>query len=375
MGPVWRRWAVSLGLLAGLLTGCRDGGPGGGASSTTRPDGTPVTSSSTAPGPASGLVSTWFLDERDGWALSAEPCPRPDADEARCAVVSRTTDGGGSWTRAGRLDVRTDPAGGPEYVSRIAFADPRHGWVFYRELHATFNEGKRWQAVPLGNPVVALEPAGSQAYALVGSCGSGAGNCTAPMRLFEGTIATGRWRFVTLGFDLPVTDAGSIIVNRSNVYALVTSNALEQVFVARTAVGRWERRTPPCLRAIVVAIEGEDGLVAACRPAMPGSPVELQTTSDGGKTWAVVWEHTFPSPVTAIAVTDQAAVVALENGDVLRSIDNGMNFSTVLQAGAAPGVRFTDAEHGFVVAGAPADRRLFRTTDGGATWQPMRAPR
>ena len=91
-------------------------------------------------------------------------------------------------------------------------ADAAHGWVYDRSLFATFNGGKRWQRVDLGNPVLALDSLGSQAYALVGSCAVGAGNCTAPMRLFEGTIATGRWRFVTLGFDLPPTEAGGTCV-------------------------------------------------------------------------------------------------------------------------------------------------------------------
>jgi len=193
------------------------------------------------------------------------------------------------------------------------------------------------------------------------------------MRLFEGTIATGRWRFLTLGFDLPPTDVGSLVVSRSGVYAVIV-RGLDQTFLARTSSGRWERRALPCPRALVAPIEAQDGLVAACRPPAPTGPVELQTSSDGGKTWAVVWQHTFPSSVTSLAVAGSATVIGLENGDVIRSTDSGMTYGTVLQAGAAPTLRFADTERGTLLAGSPGERQLYRTTDGGAMWKAVPPP-
>ncbi|HYT40082.1 MAG TPA: hypothetical protein VEN99_11255, partial [Acidimicrobiia bacterium] len=151
-------------------------------------------------------------------------------------------------------------------------------------------------------------------------------------------------------------------------------HAGEQILLARTGAGRWERRTPPCPRALVAAIETQDGLVAACRPPGANGPTELQTSSDGGRTWAVVWQQSFPSPLASLAVTTDAAVVGLENGDVLRSADNGMHFSAVLETDGSPGIRFTDAQHGFVTTGPASGRRLFDTRDGGATWRPLRLP-
>jgi photosystem II stability/assembly factor-like uncharacterized protein len=218
-----------------------------------------------------------------------------------------------------------------------------------------------------------LESVGTSAYALVGSCGYGVGNCNAPMRLYEGTISTGRWRYLTLGFELPPTDVGSLVVSRSGIYAVIV-RGLEQTFLARTSSGRWERRTLPCPRALVATIQAQDGLVAACRPAASTGPVELQTSSDGGRTWAVVWQHTFPSPVSSLAVAGPATVIGLENGDVIRSVDNGMHFATVVQAGAAPAIRFADPERGTLLAGSPGERQLFRTSDGGATWRAVAPP-
>jgi photosystem II stability/assembly factor-like uncharacterized protein len=363
---------ASLALLGSLVAGCHDGSSKDAETPTSRTGGSAGTTS-TVPLAGGKFVGAWSAEDKDVWGLTAEPCPRPGADTARCAVVSHTTDGGGTWTRLPRLDVGVTGDGTVDYVDAVHFADSQHGWVYDRNLFATFNGGRRWQRVDIGNPVVALTSSGTTAWALVGSCGQGAGNCTAPMRLFEGTIATGRWRFLTLGFDLPATDVGNLLTTRTGVYAIVV-RGLDQTFLARTTSGRWEQRTLPCPRALVAAIEAQDGLVAACRPSAPAGPVELQTSSDGGRTWAVVWQHTFTSQVNSLAVAGQGTLVALENGDVVRSTDNGMTFAPVLEAGAAPTIRFSDADHGVVLAGSSSEAHLFRTSDGGTMWRAVSPP-
>lgn len=366
---------VAVMLLGGtVVAGCSDGGSGDAAPPTSRTGGSAESTSTTVPASPGRFVDAWAMTEKEFWALSAEPCPRPGDDAARCAVVSRTTDGGGTWNRLGRLDLGTAAGvGTTEFVSAVHVADARHAWAYNRSLFATFNGGARWRAVDLGNPVAAMASSGATAFALVGTCGFGAGNCTEPMRLAEGTISTGRWRYVDLGFELPYTDVGNLLVSGSSVYAVVV-RGLDQTFIARTGSGRWERRQLPCLRALVATIQAQEGLVAACRPASPPAPVELQTSSDGGRTWAVVWQQTFPSPISSLAVTGQATLVGLENGDVLRSEDNGMSFTTAVTAGVAPNMRFLDAERGTVLGGSPGERRLYRTTDGGVTWKAVSPP-
>jgi len=374
MGAVRRRPLVFLALLGALLTGCSHHSPARDATPTSRTGGSSGDTSSTTAPPASDVHGVSFGSDKDGWALAGEPCPNPGGDPAaRCAVVWKTTDGGDTWTRLGGLDVPAKGAAGTDVVDAVRFADAEHGWAYDRSLFATFNGGKRWQPVDLGNPVIDVEVAGSQAYALVGVCGAGAGNCTEPVRIAEGTIATGRWRFAGLGFDMPSTDRGSLIVNRSSVYAYV-SGPSAQLFLARTTAGRWERRTPPCVRPIVAPITAGDGLVAACLPAINGGPVELQTSSDGGRSWAVVWHYSFASGLTSLAVTGTAAVVGLESGDVLRTTDNGMHFSSVLRSGVNPQLQFVDADHGFLTVGPDGSRQLFSTDDGGAGWKPLRPP-
>ena len=363
---------ASLVFLGTVVAGCDSKPDDGAAPPTSRTGGSAGSTTSTLPAPGH-FVGAWSAGDKEIWGLTSQPCPRPDASTARCGVVSRSTDAGAAWTGLAQLDVGTTNDSGTDSVTAVHFADSQHGWVYNRDLFATFNGGRRWQPVDLGNPVVAVESSGTLAYALVGSCGPGVGNCNAPMRLFEGTIATGRWRFLTLGFDLPPTDVGTLVLSRSGLYAVVV-RGLDQTFLARTGSGRWERRTLPCPRALVAAIEAQDGLVAACRPPAPSGPVELQTSSDGGRTWAVVWQHTLPSAVTSLAVAGSATVIGLENGDVIRSVDNGMTFGTVVQAGAAPSLRFADADRGTLLAGSPGERQLYRTGDGGATWAAVPPP-
>ena len=364
---------ASLVLVGALLAGCDSDSSDDAAPPTSRTGGSEGATTSTAAGPRP--VRRRLGAGREGHlGPTSEPCPRPGSDKARCGVVSRTSENGAAWTRAGRLDVGTTNDGTTDSVTAVHFADAQHGWVYNRNLLATFNGGRRWQSGRSRQPGRGhgVRP-GRSAYALVGSCGYGVGNCSAPMRLYEGTISTGRWRFLSLGFELPPTDVGNLVVSRSGIYAVIV-RGLEQTFLARTGNGRWERRTLPCPRALVAPIQGDEGLVAACRPSAPTGPVELQTSSDGGRTWAVVWQHSFSSPVSSLAVTGSATVIGLENGDVIRSVDNGMNFAAVLQAGAAPSMRFVDAEHGTLLAGSPGERQLYRTSDGGATWQAVPPP-
>jgi photosystem II stability/assembly factor-like uncharacterized protein len=59
---------------------------------------------------------------------------------------------------------------------------------------------------------------------------------------------------------------------------------------------------------------------------------------------------------------------------VIRSTDGGMTFGAVLEAGAAPTLRFADTERGTLLAGSPGERQLYRTTDGGAMWKAVPPP-
>ncbi|HVW34562.1 MAG TPA: hypothetical protein VHL53_18670 [Acidimicrobiia bacterium] len=365
-----RRWVVTLGVLAGLLAGCHHGPPDRAAPSTTRPSGPTTSTSAPKPGAGAGVLDAWFSTEQNGWVVADAPCPHPPVGAAACPVVSKTTDGGGRWETLSPIDV-----GSLDEVSDVRFADPQHGWAFNRSLYATFNGGKRWQLVDLGSPVVALEVAGNAAYALVGNCTtSGSDGCSEPMRLAEGAVATGRWRYASLPVELPRTDRGSLVADRSGVYALVTATDGMEFFLARTSSGRWERRTPPCPGAMVGPIVGGDGLVAACPRAGSGQSIELQTSSDGGRSWAVVWQFDFPSPLVSLVVTGEASVATLDDGDVLRSTDNGRHFGAVLHAGDHPEVAFSDATHGIVTAGLPGHRAIFRTADTGETWTGVDTP-
>ena len=367
MGAVRRRPLLSVVLFCALLAGCDHHSSNRSAPPTSRTGGSTATTATPTP-PPSNLHDASFNSAQDGWGLTDEPCPAPAA-AGRCAVVWKTTDGGTSWTRLAQLDVPTGGAAGTDVVDALRFADSEHGWLYDRDLFATFNGGKRWQRVDLGNPVVALGVAGSQAFALVGDCASGAGNCNGPMKVAEGTVSTGRWRFAGVGADLPFTDSGSVIVNGTSVYAQIGA-----IFLARTGTERWERRTLPCPRPMAAPITDGDGLVAACLPAIPGGPAELQTSSDGGRSWAVVWHYNFPTALTSLVVTGSTAVVGVDSGDVMRTTDNGLHFTTVLHPGADPALQFTDADHGVVTGGPAGGRQLFSTADGGATWRTLAPP-
>ena len=148
--------------------------------------------------------------------------------------------------------------------------------------------------------------------------------------------------------------------NRSLLYAAVAGEGLyrssdggESFELVSTDVG-------PGVLGMAVAPGGR--LLAAD----PGQG--LMASDDGGATWSVV----LPESVVGVAVSpgDPKMVVATGPG-IFLSRDGGTTWSRVLSIdeGAGP-VAWSpsDPDIGYVVG---FDRTLYRTADGGATWQPL----
>jgi len=105
------------------------------------------------------------------------------------------------------------------------------------------------------------------------------------------------------------------------------------------------------------------------------------TSSDSSQTLAELndpsWEWQYPDSsaffIGVHAVDESTVWAAGSNGQVVRTIDGGASWSSMIVPGADSiqfrDVHAFDGDHAFVLSiGNGTDSRIYRTSDGGATW-------
>ena len=270
-------------------------------------------------------ADSWFREVEfvgvNGWALGSECLP--DANSGNCRgdvhpLLLRTTDGGATW-------LESDPGD----LSHLVFVDANNGWAAGREcatfevcsaiVYRTSDGGLTWRPEPLPalDNLQALAFRDAQRGWLLGQ---GCFSCPAEA-----------WS----------TDDGGVT---------------------------WQRRG--------MLPQGEQGhartlVISGDLLFAIGRDIALRST-DSGDSWEHV-EHPALS-FTSLSFGDRSVGYAVSGGQVLRSDDAGRNWTSV---GPTPVSRsrvlFIDKNVGFA-AGGPCctaeDRfEIFRTEDGGKTWQ------
>jgi photosystem II stability/assembly factor-like uncharacterized protein len=221
-------------------------------------------------------------------------------------------------------------------VPRLYAADERNAFVvrgLYGTAYSTHDGGATWRRLPLES-VVAFATTKARAYAVTSHC-SHEGACTS-QRLQRAAVGTDAWAtaarlFATSGPVATLSARGSRL---------------------------WVLGTPQDARAgkDLLARSGDTGnsFVVGRGPCYAGLDGALQPVS-GGVVWA--------SCPTGLL------------GSVARSTDGGVTFSSV-HAPPIPNAAILAPASPTVAVLAPnnATSRLFRTTDGGTTWQRLAAP-
>jgi photosystem II stability/assembly factor-like uncharacterized protein len=136
-------------------------------------------------------------------------------------------------------------------------------------------------------------------------------------------------------------------------------------YFAKTTDGgsTWTTQTPGTDVYIYTGIKFKDEMNGVVT-AQTDTNVAVYITSDGGATWTegsgltgVPYKLTYVSGDTYFLVTN--------GGDILKSTDNGLTWTTVFSGGGLlVGIEFYDSMTGI----ATAENDVFKTTDGGATW-------
>lgn len=255
----------------------------------------------------------YFANPHDGWVLTQEP-------SYSVADLFHTTDSGAHWALSSRIDLKTQ---------------------FGLDLGA---------GIPVTLPTP-LPP------------GKG-GGALPPNHLLTGQLlfqnSSDGW-FLNLPFIYRTTDGG-------RTWSQVQLASIPGVNVADIFVKNFQ------------FFDGQNGVIElyASQPGI--SPTLLSRTVDGGNSWSAPAEIQAGSS-RSFGVIDfidaQAWMVRNGNGELMRTLDAGVHWETLVADGLANGpfgvpgtLDFVDRLHGWCYAGS-----LYATNDGGLHWRQVTLPR
>lgn len=314
------------------------------------------------------------ISELTWWLLGSEPCPGPGA-QAPCAGILRTTDGGRTFTaiQAPTAPFSSSGAGTTGY-SQLRFADGENGFAYGPDLYSTHNDGTSWNRVDVGGTVTDLAISAGEAYAVVAS-----GNAS---HLMRSPVDQDQWATVAAAGD--VSDGlwvdGSNVIVQSGAGTGSGTNVLVS-HDGGTSFATYPAPSPglPC------QFEGQASpfLWAHCAT---GTESGVWRSTDGGATFSSaigqggVGGKQIPLPNSAAfgAASGTTAVVGYQQ--LYRTGDAGATWTPVGPSGIAQWtyLGFSDPTHGVAIGYlgeiAPADQRLYYTTDGGQSYHLVPLP-
>ncbi len=378
-------WAVGTG---GLIVHSTDGG----ATWTPQQSGTDA-----------DLWSVCFTDSQHGWAAGGQSAGTAPG------VILRTTDGGATWS-----DVT--PAGLTATLTNVSFADATHGWVGTADgrVLKTVDAGASWQTLTLAGAGKAYDTVDfiDAAHGWAGGPGGRIWKTANGGKTWAASSVLGHnpdWSIVQIEF-----------VDRFNGWTLAQDEWGDSLVFATNDGGRFWRPVPTgdefatgiCAASVTnVWLVGED--MSDYYDLQ--SPTMFLHSTDGGFSWDTFTVNAPASPYVVAAhgasvcavgdgillssnagTTWQAAssgqryefagadavsaddVWAVDTSGALLHSTDGARF--IEQPTPAPGttallgVDFADAQHGWIVGASDIwgdGSVIFRTNDGGATWEPQ----
>ncbi|NOZ00156.1 MAG: hypothetical protein GXP40_13300 [Chloroflexi bacterium] len=338
---------------------------------------TPVPAPRVVAAPA--LTQFDMLDENNGWGLGE-------------GMVLRTEDGGVTWLDVTPDDLFNDPAYAP-----ASFLDASTAWVLIEDvdgpmvgtIYRTTDGGQtwRWRNTPFGRSDIGFLDA-ENGYALTG-LGAGAGSMG--VAIWQTADGGGDWNRVFIhqpGLDdsLPFSGIKNGIAFRDPQHGWIGGSIPQDGYfwLYRTQDGgfTWAQQAPSLPEGFEnaqVAVEAPlffDAFEGVLPVRLLGEDmaVAFYLTEDGGETWTV------DLPVTMngrYAVASPRDFWVWDGGAVIMVTDNGGATWEFRSTNFEPGdtlsrLDFVSPSTGWVLTGDGEGRRsLYRTTDGGATWEAL----
>jgi len=330
------------------------------------------------------------------WMLGTYPC-----STGTCSVVMRSSDGGKSFVRVGTL---------PAADYRIEFANREDGYAFgsgggpdaESRLYWTGDGGKTWRfalarfGYSLPQVVVIT---GGRAYVLVATDCSAKGMCK---ELASSPVTSDTWTARPLPLTVGEVDKQfGWAVFGSNVWVIMTSGSNAHLLISHNG-GRTFSKLTPGGRALSTLTPGGLGALGCNLTAT--SPTTLWgfcasdnggdaiRSTDGGRSFVSV-----PTPggnylltpggmsnyFSIYPTSDSEAIFYPDSGDVWLTRDGGKHFTSLLRIPHSSEytcqVALASAKTWLVFAFSfhkppKSPYLMWRTTNAGRSWQPVKAP-
>jgi photosystem II stability/assembly factor-like uncharacterized protein len=324
-----------------------------------------------------------FLDASHGWLL-AEACLDGSVGRLPCELAVRaTSDGGQSWQDT-EAPTPVSVDGEPTHdnrAARIIFATTTDGWLYGPGLDVTHDGGSTWQEEQIDGDVTTLVAARGLAWMVVDHC-TALRMCG--LRVLLSRDGGRSWQ----------PPAANPALTGDWATALAAADGSVSIF-AGTAVrtndgGKtWQTLLNPCFAGsppedgYVVHVDGSGSTLWAGCSSDPGfysfiasgQPMHwppLRST-DGGLSWALVQTAFTPVSLVIAMAAPSASTVFVTDGSVpQRSNDGGATWTSAIPQGNSRlccCIRFTDTLTGWLAAGFNSEVAVWRTEDGGNTWQ------
>ena len=330
-----------------------------------------------------------FVSSSHGWVLgSGGGCDS-------CAQLRVTSDGGDRWAL---LPAPPAPLGyytqQPAAVTDMVFANSSDGFLFGPGLLATHDGGRSWvrQLLP---PVLTMQTGGGSVYALTQQ------GQTGPVALWRSAVGGSQWQRLPLpaspagqpgayqGIRMSAEGGTLVLLQVGLTGPQVSPGQVGRLWVSEDAGRQWQARRVPCTpgaggaAAVSIALGHSDAWLVDCFDNMQSSQEQdtqhhLYGTVNAGRTWVRLPDPTrHNAPVLLADNGTGHAFLATQGGSgdtLVGTTDGGRSWGLMLQSGGSfygwADLGFVSASVGFVVGPTHyAPGHLYRTQDGGRTWQ------
>jgi hypothetical protein len=350
-------------------------------------------------------VSGNFVNDQDGWILTTR------SNCNGCVSLSSTTDGGGHWSALPNPPAEpnnsADFAGSPE----VSFTDPLDGILYGGGKTWVSHDGGRSWIVTAPREVSQVVATGGYVYAVANrgvdsSTDSGHGDSGDIVpTIWRSKAGTTAWSKIsvpkvpagttTQSWSL-AAEAGTLVLLRTGDSFYPERESRGGLWSSTDDGASWQPRTVPC------SVTDEEAAVVTIATGHPkawlldcftGTGVQqemssihhLYGTADGGLHWVRLSDPSSNGFAALLADNGAGhAFLATVSGGydaVLGSTDGAARWHQSVTSSPSGGyqgwadLQFTSSSVGFVLEENPStDGILYRTTDGGVSWQKRTVP-